>query len=110
MRKMTNFKSNKKQVLQELRKKQIAALHAIGAYVDGEAVVRCPVDTGNLRSSINHSVNEAERSVSIGTPVYYGIYIELGTYKMAEQPFLKPAVEQNISNIKGIASRYMGDD
>lgn len=34
-----------------------------------------------------------EKSVYIGTNVYYAPYVELGTVKMAKRPFIRPAVE-----------------
>lgn len=67
--------------------------------VEGEAKVLCPVSTeetrpggphGELRDSITHEVNK--NTGAVGTNKEYGIYVELGTYKMAAQPFLVPAL------------------
>ena len=101
------YKSNKKEVLAAMQKAEERALEAIGVFVDGEAVLRCPVDTGNLRSSINHRVNKKEKSVSIGTPVEYGPYVEKGTRHQKEQPFLQPSVETNIARIRKLAAEQM---
>lgn len=68
------------------------ALEKIGLLCEGYASALAPVDTGRLRSSITHEVDGKE-SVSIGSDVEYAIYQEMGTSKMAAQPFLKPAVE-----------------
>ena len=42
------------------------------------------VDTGNLRNSITHTVNEAEQEAIIGSAVQYAPYVEYGTGKYAE--------------------------
>jgi len=78
-------------------------LEAIGFYVEGEAKLRCPVDTGNLRSSLDHKIDGKE--IIVGTNVEYAIYVEKGTRRMRAQPYLTPAIENNINNIKAIAER-----
>lgn len=54
----------------------------------------CPVDTGRLRASINWQLNSDVRGLVaiVGTDVNYAPYVELGTYRTAEQPFLRPAL------------------
>jgi HK97 gp10 family phage protein len=101
------YESNKKAVIEAITKGQRAALEAIGVFVDGEASLRSPVDTGNLRASVTHQVNEKEKSVQIGTPVEYAPYVELGTKNMKAQPYLTPAVENNITRIRNIAAEYL---
>jgi len=51
------------------------------------------VDTGNLKNSIQtNRVSQREYRVNVGAE--YGIYLELGTSRMAARPFLTPAVER----------------
>jgi HK97 gp10 family phage protein len=76
------------------------ALEASALLVEGQAKALAPVDTGNLRNSITHEVEGQEAKV--GTNVEYAPYVELGTVKMAAQPYLNPALEQNKGNIKRI--------
>lgn len=63
--------------------------------VDGAAKRLCPVDTGRLRSSITNEIGQDGGGLValIGTNVEYAPYVELGTSKMAAQPFLLPALE-----------------
>ena len=63
--------------------------------VDRAAKQGCPVDTGRLRSSITNELGtDADGLVAvIGTNVDYAPYVELGTSRMAAQPFLLPALE-----------------
>jgi HK97 gp10 family phage protein len=61
--------------------------------VEAFAKIKAPVDTGALMNSLNsEKIRDLSWNVQDGVP--YGIYQELGTYKMAAQPFLIPAVEQ----------------
>jgi HK97 gp10 family phage protein len=104
----SNYQSYRNQVLQALTQRENAALEAIGLFVEGEAKLRCTVDTGNLRGSIDHKVVESEKAVHTGTNVEYAIFVEKGTHKQREQPYLTPAVEENISRIKRIVEQYLG--
>lgn len=63
--------------------------------VDAAAKRLCPVDTGRLRSSITSEIGQDGQGLvaAIGTNVEYAPYIELGTSRMAAQPFLLPALE-----------------
>lgn len=38
----------------------------------------------------------------VGTNVSYAAYVEFGTYKMASQPYLRPAVDKTQSNLGSI--------
>jgi HK97 gp10 family phage protein len=84
---------------------QIRALTQIGLYVEGEAKLRCPVDTGNLRGSIDNKVIESDLSVIVGTNVEYALNVEKGTRRQRAKPYLTPAVEENINNIRTIVER-----
>jgi len=99
-------KWNEEKLFKSVRNKVLDRLELVGEFVDGSAKYLCPVGTpestgikgyigGNLRDSINHKVLKLELSVKIGTPVEYAPFVELGTSKMAAQPFLRPAVLQN---------------
>lgn len=65
--------------------------------VEGAAKRAAPVDTGRLRASITHEVEDhrAELEVvgRVGTNVEYAIYQELGTRFMSARPFLRPALD-----------------
>lgn len=92
---------------QALRK----GLMKAGKQVQGTAKRLCPVDTGQLRNSIE--VAEMENGVSIGTNVEYAPYVEYGTGQkgdtsvahredwpgMPPQPFLYPALKANEENV-----------
>lgn len=123
-------KWNDKQIIIHLRKRVLDKLEVAGQFVEDSASLLCPVDTGNLRGSITHKVDEIDLSVRIGTNVEYAPYIEFGTGENAEngqgrkggwfyfdekgvrhftfgnkpQPFLRPALLNNKSVIMRIMS------
>lgn len=101
------FKSHKKQIMKELERAEQAALEAIGLYVESRAKLLTPVDTGRLRDSIDH-FSDKEKA-TIGTAVEYAVFIEKGTSKQVAQPYLTPAVEDNIKEINRLASKTIKD-
>lgn len=100
------------------------ALAAAGEVVRADAAANCPVDTGRLAGSIVCNVDG--NSALIGPTAEYGVYVEFGTgskgspevahtskktwtyYKggrfyttsgQAPQPFLVPALKNNVAEI-----------
>jgi HK97 gp10 family phage protein len=104
----------------------LRALERCGMQAEGYAKDLAPVDTGNLRNSISHRVDEKEKIVYIGTNSEYGAYVELGTGKYYKggrqdpwvyqdeegrwhhtngqraQPYLKPSVADHKQTYKNI--------
>lgn len=104
-----------------------AGLEKCGLAAEKYAKKLCPVDTGNLRNSISHTVDEQEPAAIIGTNNEYAPYVEFGTGVYAEgggrptpwvyqdakgnwhythgqkaQPFLKPAVAEHADKYREI--------
>lgn len=94
-------KWNNKKIETLIRKKMRERLKLAAEYVEGEAKIRCPVDTNTLRSSITHSVPRYDRA-RIGTNVEYAPYVELGTIYMAPRPFLRRALIENRGAVRRI--------
>lgn len=53
----------------------LRALEQIGMAAEGYAKDLCPLDTGNLRNSITHVVDEGGGAVYIGSNVEYAPYV-----------------------------------
>lgn len=121
------FKNYAPDVKQALKEACLRALERIGSQAEGYAFDLAPDDTGNLKNSLTHSVDEDELSVTIGTPNEYAVYVEMGTglyvdggrktpwvYKdkktgkwvrthgQKAQPYLKPAITNHIETYKNI--------
>lgn len=78
-------------------KKARDATRLTAANITRDAKLAAPVDTGNLRSSIGFNLSRGNHIVAeIGPTANYGIYLELGTYKMAAQPYLFPATDRHV--------------
>lgn len=93
--------------------------------VERSAKTKAPVQTGALRSSITHKVSQGSLEGTVGTAIDYAPYVEIGTgiyssmgggrqggwlyvdasgqghFTMGSrpQPFLKPAVDENLTAI-----------
>lgn len=87
------FRDHSPAVRAALDAAKLRSLEGCGMTCEAFAKALCPVDTGHLRGSIAHKV--AGDGVTIGSDVSYAGYVELGTYKMAARPYLKPAVHNN---------------
>lgn len=125
------FTDNSKEVLEAMQQAAIRALEKCGLAAEGYAKKLCPVDTGNLRNSITHTVDEDELAAYIGTNSEYGPYVELGTGKyyrggrptpwayqdakgnwhmtngQRAQPYLKPAVADHSQTYRKIIEDEM---
>ena len=119
---------NSKEVSAAIEAAILRGLEKAGLVAEGYAKKLCPVDTGLLRNSITHVVDESEPAVIIGTDSEYGAYVELGTGTYAEggggrptpwvyqdakgnwhytrgnkaQPFLKPALADHAQQYRDI--------
>lgn len=91
------------------------------------------VATGRLRDSITHAVDEAGRSVDIGTGIGYGVYVELGTgryypggrqtpwawrdsagnwhrtHGQRPKPFIAPSVSRHIGEYRRMIEQEFSD-
>ena len=124
---------NTDKVLEDFEEACLRALERIGSQAEGYAIDLVPVDTGNLKNSITHTVDEAEKVAYVGTPNEYAVYVEMGTgmyvdggrktpwvYKdpktgewvttrgQKAQPYLKPAITEHIDTYKNIVKDEMG--
>lgn len=119
------------EVLATLQEAAERALEKCGLVAEGYAKRLVRVDTGNLRNSITHQVDEGESAVYIGSNVEYAPYVELGTGRYTEggrptpwiyqdeegnwrwtagnpaQPFLKPAVADHAQTYRNIIEDEM---
>lgn len=86
-------------MIAELQTKAGEAIQTAGLLCEAEAKANCPVDTGLLRSSINYQQID-EFSCTVGTPVVYAPYVELGTSRMRAQPYLFPAFNDAASKLE----------
>ena len=93
---------NSQQVLYALQGAQYKALDTVGYAAESNVKLLVPVDTGRLKGSIGHYVDD--KSVIIGTNVEYGEYVE--TNDNARHPnggqahFLRDGITKHQSEYK----------
>lgn len=72
------------------------AAERTGQWAEDASKAICPVDTGALRDSIGHTVRRTARGYAV--VVYagqdYALWVELGTSRMAAQPYLRPVLDK----------------
>ncbi len=68
-------------VQEEMLFAALRALEKCGLAAERYAKRLCPVDTGNLRNSITHRVDEGGAAAYVGTNSEYAAHVELGTGK-----------------------------
>ena len=98
---------NSKEIIEAIQQATVRALEKCGLTAEGYAKKLAPVDTGNLRNSITHEVDDGEPAAYIGTNVEYAPYVCLGTIHMKAQPFLKPAVAANANTYRKIIEKEL---
>ena len=131
------LQSNKDLIMQATEEAIHTALEAVGVQAQAHATAQITangsVDTGRLRASITYAVSgdsgklhqftddqgesyseslpsvgeQKDHTVYIGTNVFYGMYIELGTSRMSAKPFLRPAVNDNLSEYQQIFEQVL---
>ena len=101
------FTDNSKEVSDNIKAALLRGLEKCGLTAERFAKKLAPYDTGNLRNSITHEVDDGEPSVYIGTDVEYAPYVCLGTIHMNAQPFLKPAVAANANTYRKIIEKEL---
>ena len=84
------------EAIKAIEKAQEEFLTKAAVVVHGQASELSPVDTGNLKGSLNYAVDMQDEdgpAAHIGTNTEYAPYVEMGTSKMAAQPYLRPALD-----------------
>ena len=95
------------EVIQASREAIERALEAVGQQAVSHIKQITPVDTGELRNSITHQTNKAEQAVYIGTNVEYAPYVEYGTVRQKAQPYLRPGIEDHLTEYNAIFQKEL---
>ena len=98
-------KDNTKEVLSAMDKAIERGLEAIGLTAEGHAKKETPVDTGRLRNSISHAVED--KSAYIGTNVEYAPYVELGARGRKGKHMLQRSATEHADEYKRLMEESM---
>jgi len=67
-------------------------------------------DTGNLHDSITSEVDAGQMAARVGTDLDYGLFLEVGTSKMAARPWLRRSLMELTSRADQVLAAGMGDE
>lgn len=115
--KITN--DNVKEILAATDDAIYNALKTIGDKAADYAAGLAPVDTSNLKNSMDSEVDMGEKAVYVGTAVEYAPFVEFGHHQQVgryvpaigkrlvrefvpAKPFLAPAIEEHLDEYKSI--------
>ena len=99
------YTNNTDEVLSALERAKRRGLEAIGLSAEGHAKRITPVDTGRLRNSISHAVED--RAAYIGTNVEYAPYVELGARGKDGKHMLQRAATEHADEYKRLMEESM---
>ena len=100
-----SYKDNTEQVLSAMEKAIERGLEAIGLTAEEHAKEETPVDTGRLRNSISHAVED--KAAYIGTNVEYAPYVELGARGREGKHMLQRAAMEHTAEYKRLIEDSM---
>ena len=100
-----SYKDNTEEVLSAMEKAIERGLEAIGLTAEGHAKKETPVDTGRLRNSISHAVED--RAAYIGTNIEYAPYVELGARGRDGKHMLQRAATEHTDEYKRLMEDSM---
>jgi HK97 gp10 family phage protein len=114
------------EIMSDLDKAVVKGLKMSALLVEGQAVELAPIQHGNLKGSITHTVagersrvrhpaavNEGigitddKKTAYIGTNVEYAEFQEFGTSKMKAQAFLRPALDSQEKQITEVFNKVV---
>lgn len=99
-------------VLKELDTAISRSLEEVGILAEGHSVGYITehhiVDTGRLRNSVTHAIDEDDKVAIIGTNVEYAPYVHNGTRRMPGRPFLTEPIQKHYDEYRDVFEKNMG--
>ena len=99
------YKDNTDEVIATLKNAKKQGLEAIGLTAEGYAKKDTPVDTGRLRNSIAHAVEDD--AAFIGTNVEYAVFVEAGARGRQGVHMLQRAASEHTDEYKQLMEDSM---
>lgn len=99
------YKDNTDEVLAALERAKKRGLEAIGLTAEGYAKKDTPVDTGRLRNSVAHAVDDD--AAYIGTNTSYAIFVETGARGRPGVHMLQRAATEHTDEYKKLMEDSM---
>ena len=96
---LNRFQKELKRVVKEDREAVFSGMKITNSQIYNNAVENCPVDTGELKSSLKEKEEKDKMAVSVVTTCEHAPFVELGTRYMVARPFLRTAFTENIGKL-----------
>lgn len=72
------------------------------------AKTRVPVDTGNLKNSIEADLSKInDLEATVGSNVDYSLYVEMGTHNMPAKPYMTNSFEEVAAQFQAVVQRVI---
>ena len=94
------YKDNSKEVSDNIKAALLRGLETCGLVAEGYAKKLAPVDTGRLRNSMAHAVDDD--AAYIGTNTSYAIFVETGARERSGVHMLQRAATEHTDEYKRI--------
>jgi len=115
------FVDNSEKIKAEVERQRDIALVEAAIAVQGNCIVRCPVDTGRLLGSIGYITGSGARGggeetvqgepksgeAVIGTNVEYAAHVEYGTKFQHAQPYMRTGFDASKKSVDDIFKRRL---
>ena len=104
------IQDNTQEIVEAIGTALVRALEAIGIEAEGDVKELVPVDTGRLRNSITHAVDEGGKYAIVGTNVEYAESVEFNEkarHSNGQAHFLRDGVTNNLDKYRQIVEREM---
>ncbi|KEH93225.1 HK97-gp10 family putative phage morphogenesis protein [Clostridium botulinum] len=127
------FRDNSRACKEAIKRAELRWLQAAALVIQSQAKALAPVDTSNLKTSINHKIVVDKLEAYIGTNADYAVYVEFGTGEFAEngqgrkggwvytnsegkaifttgmkpKPYLRPAYRANKQALIKLLNKYL---
>ena len=102
---------NTDQVLREFPTAINKALEEIGLLAEGHVIGYITshhiVDTGRLRNSITHTIDNDEQCAIVGTATEYAAYVHEGVRGKPGRPFLTAPVQQHKDDYRDVLKKHL---
>src|SRR5262245_40226819 len=99
---LETLKKNLASIMSAVETRVLIETVTLGAQViQGSMSLRAPTDTGQLRGDIEIELipkvrrGQVTAKIGPGKESFYGKFLEFGTKRMAAQPFMRPAVDED---------------
>ena len=103
------YNSYLKDVVESIEKSMDSSLNDAGSRLADKVSSAAPVDTGELRDSVDYDVDSDKLELTIGAKAKHAPAIELGTSKAPAQPFLEVTVKGNVDDVIDSIERNLSE-